>query len=682
MDINKIIATNEQRKKVFTETFNPISGQGAPLNRFEFNLSDLSTVYLPIALKSNKLIVNLRKAGSIEKFSNKNKCTSKYILETLLKIRIKEDFTYWAASFVFIKSKDGGNNIPFVINFPQRKTLIELEKMRLSNTPIRMIILKARQWGGSTLVQIYMAWIQLVHREGYYSAIVAHLNSASFKIRAMFAKFIREYPPELLGLDNKPLELKPYEGSHTDVIIAQGGKAVRDTVICVGTMESPENVRGGDIALAHFSEVGLWKETKGKSPEDILRSVSSSILYRPYTMDVMESTANGEDTLFHREWCAAVAKQSMRIPVFVAWYEIENYSIEFKNETDKVNFAKNIYEKKDNNTTNSNREESGTYIWWLWQLGATLEAINWYIVERKKFSDHASMASEFPSNDIEAFKHSGSKVFDQYHVEKLRASCKQPITIGEVRGDAPFDAKALKNIRFCEDMQGLLKIWEMPDTSFRASNRYVVAVDVGGRSSKADFSIITVIDRWWRTAGEGDVIVAQWKGHIRHDLLAWKMAQVATFYNNALLIPEANTFETKDNDTEGEHTDYILNRIAESYSNMYIREAPQDAISNTQATRWGFHTNRSTKSLIIDNLITLVEEQAYTERDEDALIEYNAYVRNPKNGSMGASEGHHDDMLMSRAIGLYISSTLPMPKEIIVNNNRNNISKTINEATL
>ena len=66
-----------------------------------------------------------------------------------------------------------------------------------------------------------------------------------------------------------------------------------------------------------------------------------------------------------------------------------------------------------NANVSSAREEGGRYLWALWEKGATLEAINWYVLERAKYNDHASMASEYPSDDIEAFVHSGTMVFDK-----------------------------------------------------------------------------------------------------------------------------------------------------------------------------------------------------------------------------------------------------------------------------
>ena len=146
------------------------------------------------------------------------------------------------------------------------------------------------------------------------------------------------------------------------------------------------------------------------------------------------------------------------------------------------------------------------------------------------------------------FVHSGARVFDKYKVEKLRKSCKPPKYIGEVYADADEGKKALQNLRFVEDRQGLLHIWELPEEDEKeiVTDRYLTIVDVGGRSNKADFSVILVLDRLFMSEGGKPVVVAQWYGHCDIDQLAWKAAQIAAFYNNSLLVIESNTLETHD----------------------------------------------------------------------------------------------------------------------------------------
>ncbi|MFI3240719.1 MAG: terminase, partial [Bacteroidales bacterium] len=569
MTTAELIEINSTRVNGFTCEYDRLTGEGADdCERFRIEIEDfvLPTQWLPISMRDIPLVELLIKHGSIEEVLNaiNQEVTDEnlqLLINSLIRLRCAHDFQFWAYSYVRIKDKKGGGNIPFALNRPQRKVLAELERMRLAEQPIRMIILKARQWGGSTLVQMYMAWIQLVHKSGYYSAIIAHQTSASKTIRAMYSKMIREYPPELLGADDDtPLALTPYEGSHSDVTITQRGNVVRDSVICIGSMQTPDSIRGGDIALAHMSEVGMWRETLGKSPEDVIRSVSSSILLAPLTMDVMESTANGENNLFHSEWIAAKSGDSLRRPVFVAWFEIENYQLPFASDDERLAFAQRLITNKDIKEIANDREEAGAYLWYLWSSGATLEAINWYVNIRRNYNSHHAIASEYPSDDIEAFSHSGSEIFDRYAVERLRETCRTPIAIGDVSGDSSEGKQALQGLHFNQRENGALSIWEHPDKDIDVSNRYLVVTDVGGRALTSDYSCITVIDRYWLMYGDNPVIVAQWYGHCRHDQLAWKMAQIAEYYNHALLVVESNTYET--HNTEGEHSDYILDQIA------------------------------------------------------------------------------------------------------------------------
>lgn len=670
--VELMMVENLKRMEVFEAKFDPMTGEGAPPQpRFEFSIEDVHW-FLPESMRDIKMIRELMRLGSVARFCKEYKIKGKedYIRRRLIEERIKHDFCFWAISFATIKSKKGGMNVKFRLNYPQRKTLTALEQMRLANKPIRMIILKARQWGGSTLVQLYMAWIQLVLRENWFSAIVAHQTSSALNIRSMYKRMVGNYPPSLLGLDGKePLSLTPFGGSRVDVAVSQGKKQARSTVISVGSMQSPESIRGVDISMAHFSEVGLWRQTEGKSPEDVIQAISSAILYEPLTVDVMESTAKGENNLFHHEWLDAKSGDSVRYPMFVAWYEIELYRKKFKDADEIEAFARKLLQFRNAEHSRTVREEPGAYLWRLWEMGATLEAINWYIERRRTYRSHETMASEFPSDDIEAFAHSGQAIFDKYKVEKLRATCRSPKWLGEVHGKELMGEKCLEGLQFRNDTQGQLKVWEMPDKKFKTKDRYIVSVDVGGRSDKADYSVILVLDRWWRTEGEGDVVVAEWHGHIRHDLLAWKMIQIAKFYCDALLVVESNTFETRDNATEGTHTMFILDQIGGVYRNMYTREASPENIRMGRGRKWGFQTNVHTKALIIDNLISIIDDGLYTEREEAALQEYNTYERDDK-GGMNASEGYHDDRLMARAIGLYVSQNMQMPRRYEPNSNR------------
>ena len=57
--------------------------------------------------------------------------------------------------------------------------------------------------------------------------------------------------------------------------------------------------------------------------------------------------------------------------------------------------------------------------------------------------------------------------------------------------------------------------------------------------------------------------------------------------------------------------------------------------------------------MIISTLVKVIRENLYIERDERCLDEYLTYEKKP-NGSYGAVVGKHDDLLMTRAIGMHI----------------------------
>ena len=450
----------------------------------------------------------------------------------------------------------------------------------------------------------------------------------------------------------------------------------RDCKIKVGTAERPNGCRGGAYSLVHLSEVGLWKKTEGKSPEDIVRSACSGILARPYTMIVMESTADGVGTYFDAEYTAAAdpTVKSQFEALFISWFQIEHYSRPFDSAEELRAFAKWLWENRNNAYTPSNREESGRYLWSLWEKGATLEAIHWYIYERAGKNDFAVMAAEFPSDDVEAFVHAGTMVFDKYLVKQFEPYCRKPKFVGEVYADADEGEEALSNLRFREDRQGLLSIWAMPEKfdDYEVTDRYLTVVDVGGRSNKADWSVIVVFDRLSMIDGsEPPSVVAQWYGHCDIDRLAWRAAQIAAFYNDSLLVIESNTLETHDKERQvegGDQSQYILNQISDIYPNLYARKQSEDEIREGAPRKYGFHTNVATKPMIISTLVKIIRERLYIERDKRCLDEYDTYERKP-NGAYGAIVGKHDDLLMTRAIGLHICyREMEMPEFVPITN--------------
>ena len=667
-EIKSIIKENDRRNEEIYKKFNPVTGEGSIGERTKVCISDfvIAVQWLPNSMMKIPFVRKLLKCGSIDRFLSDvlnvetNETDHEKVSNKLIRLRYKHDFAFWAATLVYIKNKGGGEDVLFRLTRPQRKLVERFENKRLAGKPIRLILLKARQWGGSTTTQMYFAWLQLVHKVGLNSLIIAHQGSTSDEIKDMFDRMIKEYPVELLHKMGDEYSMNEPKM----VGVGKSGNInrvpQRNCKIKIGTAERPDGCRGGDYNLVHLSEVAVWKTTEGKRPQDIVRSALSGMLLKPYTMVVMESTANGTGNYFHSEYEAAADPHipSQYEALFISWFEIEQYSMPFESKQDLAAFAERLYANRDNANVMNNREESGKYLWWLWTKGATLEAINWYIEERAGKDDHGVMASEYPSDDVEAFVHSGSMVFDKYQVEAFKPACRPPRYVGDVYGKRDEGEDALVDLRFKEDAQGILWVWALPedDDEVEITDRYLTVVDVGGRTAKADWSDIVVIDRLNLMDGGRPAIVAEWYGHCDMDILAWKSAQIAGFYNNSLLVIESNTMDSRDKERHiegGDQSLYILNQIGNVYPNMYARRQSEDEIRQGVPKKYGFNTNAATKPMIISTLVKCVREHLYTERDEKALNELLTYERK-QNGSYGAITGRHDDKVMTRAIGMHI----------------------------
>lgn len=687
--VKSILKENERRRARIFAPFNPITGEGSVGERYAYKIADypMPTQWLPVEMKEEPFVKELKKAGSLWKLVKKvmtgdgqqlDAAADEFdeddvyekLVEEFVRIRIRYDFPFWAAMYVYIKRKGGGRDMLFRLNRPQRRLIARLEAMRKAGKPIRLILLKARQWGGSTCIQLYMAWLQLVHEVGLNSLIIGLQVSVSDEIKDMFDRMIKSYPLEMLH------EMGDiYQGNEAKIVgVGKSGNIhripQRNCKIKIGTVERPNSCRGGDYNLVHLSEVGLWKTTEGKSPEDVVRSATTGVLLEPMTMIAYESTPNGVGNFFHKEYVAAKAGESQMEPLFISWFDIDLYSLEFESEEARVAFAQNLYERRTSEEVKSDREEPGKYLWWLWNLGATLEAVHWYVEERKKFTSHGDMASEYPSDDIEAFTYGGRKVFANDDVEQFRGGCRVPRMVGEVYGRADKGELALENVRFKKEPDGRLKIWhdvEKDDGEEMVLNRYLVIVDVcKGHTKKADFADILVIDRMDMIDGGKPCVAAEWHGHIDMDRLAWKAAQIAKYYNNALLVIESNTLET--NNTKGD-AEYILTLIADVYgSQLYARKQSAEDIRQGVPKKYGFHTNVLTKTVVIYNLKEVVREHLYIERESACLDEYITYTMN-EDGVFEAMEGYHDDRLMTRAIGMQICyHEMDMPKVVKVRN--------------
>lgn len=667
MKKEEIIKENKRRLGEISAVYNPISGEGS--TSVERRLTSIGgfpieKINLPLTMLEEEKVQQLSTLGAEGYITHVmgKEIDDRTIIRLWLEFcltRIKHDFEYWARTMTTIADKGKGRDTPFTLNRPQRIYLKEMEKLRVQGKPIDIILLKARQWGGSTLTQLYMLWIQLVHKRNWNSVICGDIEKQSSIVAGMLAKVISRYPEWATG--GKRVSTSPYQGAQKTRVISWSNSRYS-----LGSAQKPDSLRSEDISMAHLTEVGLWKATQGRKPEDLVQSIFGSIASGPYTVKVIESTAKGVGNFFHRTWIDATEQRNNFTPVFIPWFAIDLYSKPLE-ENDYGAFIDSMDEYEQH----------------LFSLGATIEAIAWHRDKRREMPDEWRLYSEFPSTPEEAFQSTGRRVFKISYVNNMRKNCVPPLFVGDIECKKD-DNEHKGNIRFVagaagEKEENSLSVWLMPDEENMMRDRYIVTVDVGGTGNKADYSCIVVADRIAMLDGGVPEIAACWHGHIEHDRLAWKAVEIARAYGNALLVIEANTLETEG--TEGNNFEYILSEIAGQYSNLYCRTS-QIEIKQGRPRRWGFHTNSSTKPMVINFLIKALRDDLYIERCLQTTYELDLYEFKENGKEMGAIEGNHDDRVMATAILVWTCYNHPLPTMVNNSSTRSRRTRIISEASI
>lgn len=666
--MNELLAENNRRIALYFRQYDRITGdpQGEVVPRSAFSWNG-TPLYLPVTMTEQPIyreLCHTTTQAFLRKYTGE--CTprqEKQFFEGFIRDRLRHDFEFWAYTCVKIQDKLTKRPIPFSLNRGQRRLVAKFEEMRTAGLPVRVILVKARQWGGSTATQIYMLWLQLFHYHNWHSAIVTQYKQQAANIRGMISRVLAAYPPEV-----QALSFTGYEGMNGIKYIPQRG-----CIVGTGSAENPDALRSFDFAMLHLSEVGLWRSTLTKNADDLVQSLYATVPDVPGSFIVMESTAKGIGNFFHLQYQAAAGGESDLRAVFVPWFEIEMYATFRRGASgevlhtpaglplsalpDPARFASTLtaYEQAQ------------------WESGATLEGIHWYRTYKrgKRYNDF-QMRSEFPTTDDEAFQSNSTRYYEETHIQACRRTCKDPAFIGDLRGYSASGREALHDLRFVEDGNGQLAVWAPPENSpgEKITHRYLVTVDIGGKHYRSDWSVISVFDRLMLTDPNGALErVPTYTAHIDHDLLAWKAAQIATWYGNALLVIESNTLETRDrkqDDTlfEGDHFYTVFNEIADVYPNLYARNTPPENTRETVPLKYGWHTNKRTKYLAYDRSRAAIRDGEYIERDRRCVDEM-AWLETKPDGSLGAIDGRHDDLIDTTAIAIYISSEeMPLPRRI------------------
>ena len=557
-----------------------------------------------------------------------------------------DDWHRWLTENFTIKDKAGKVRLMSPLKQSQLKLLKLYEWCREQNQPVRIIVLKARKTGISTLIEALM-FLEVLSA-GKDAIVIAHDKPTAEYIFGITSRFYDNYPlqkPNKAQSSVRKMSFKNQEG-----------------MITVETANNVSAGRGTSPQILHCSECAFWH--KGS---DTAVSLFQSIGEQSETVCVLESTANGFDSLFQPTWENADKycqikwktddegeiqpeieindpdyKWNGYLPYFISWFDDPEYTKEFRDIEEKDRFAQTLDEREQ-------------HLKEYYQVN--LEQLNWYrcTLREKCQGDVKIRRQEYPSTPQEAFVSSGRPYIDHDALGLM------PLEEGR-RGLLIQDDHWSKEVRFIRDKNEMLTIFKDP----QRGHRYVMGIDCAEGilpegSKDPDQSVCVILDM-----DDGARQVAVLAGYIGEEELAQRVILLAQHYNDCFCVPEVSGY--------GQH---ICIYLGQNYPHHllyhrtdFLRDRPK------RSRQIGWRTTMSSRPILLGDLKQAISDQAVIIHAKDTLeqlkrLEYNA------RGRIEAGTGAHDDHCF--ALGLAIQGIKSYPNHVSIMKSKANQLKPFGE---
>ena len=503
-----------------------------------------------------------------------NPCIAKDYIENCLKIKTKS-----------------GTVVPFRLNGAQRKLYAVAKKQQDAGKPVRLIILKARQLGFSTLTE-GLIFHACATRKNTNALIVAHREDATANLFRMSKLFYDELPaPVKPMMRSSNAQELVFENPSKLRSEREARPGLRSRIRCA-TAGGRGIGRSDTLQCVHLSEYAFWPDgADGKA--STLAGILQAVPSLPGTMVVIESTANGFED-FKERWDAAVAGENDFEPVFFAWFENPDYSMPVVPGTE---------------WTPEERDLRDAY-------HLTDEQLQWrrWCIANNCGGSLDMFRQEYPASPGEAFLHSGTGVFDNEQIVLRLERLPEPVGRGE-----------FANGEWTESETGAIMLYELPEEGVP----YVLGGDTAGEGS--DYFTAVVINN---VTGR---IAAKLRQKYSEPEYVRQIYALGRFYNDALVAIETN-FST-----------YPAMKLQEmEYPNQYSRER-EDTYTRQMKKSFGFRTDRQSRPRAIANLVEVFSSHPEWFTDRELLEEMLTFCYN-EDHRPEALAGKHDDLVMGAAI--------------------------------
>ncbi len=586
-------------------------------------------------------------------------------------------FPEFCERFLVITTTRGGEKIPFRLNPIQRyffntyirpkwgthveeKRTVELPGQPVwdGGEPIRVVVLKARQFGFSTMIEAFLFWYVLGDHSRN-SLVVASDSSRAMTIFRILRRFYKFLPKESSGLPTFMVSSmredriewgKPHENVRKSYDPKKHPWLVDldSSVNIKSAGESDDLGRAETFQCVHASECAMWPDFFGS-----LASLTSCVHPEPRTCMFLETTAKGMNS-FYEFWQNEGTEKdgpSCWEKFFAPWYWHKPYEFDGKLTKDKLKFQsederivferiqqdRTLLEKID---TDVNEERIWRKILWRrWKIKQDLQG------------NVGMFCQEYPSTPDEAFQFSGASIWPAEVIRKLERDVRKEadrftLTASfDRRGQvASLERRLGSSLPFYSWMQrhefGPLTVYEPP----KDGEKYAVFFDVAeGKSaanvdesmSKSDYTCGQVI-KCTKLPFEQ---VAVWHGHAPINDVGYIAVALAGLYNSALLGWEVNGVGVA---LQGPIMDHC------QYHNVYMRD-DIDSITRQKVLKAGWKTTMRTKPKLVAVSDGFIREGLVILHDQKTINEMRVFSRMETDRSgvvkYEAAKGHDDRVI-------------------------------------
>ncbi|MEQ9721280.1 terminase [Yersinia alsatica] len=531
--------------------------------------------------------------------------------EQIAYLRERLSDPWWRLDNLYKIENEKGQLVTFKMR-PAQRSLFEAMYYR-------NIVLKARQIGFSTAIDIYLLDQALFHNNLKCGIIAQDKQAAGEMFRTKIAVPFDNLPGWLRSTFKIAERRSGANGGY--LLFAHGS-----------SLQVATSFRSGTVQRLHISEHGkICAKYPTKAKE--VRTGTLNTVHEGCVVFI-ESTAEGVGGDFHTMSARAMELAQSGLGLtpqdykfhFFAWWQDPKYQAPVPVGGLRLSQYHQAY---------FTAVEQA--------MGITLldEQRQWYI--RKEIEQQEEMKQEFPSTPSEAFLTSGRRVFSALSVMTAEAQCKSPLLIYDME---PVTGKRTKvqslrsgNINELQrTLLNYLLVWELPDLD----EDYAIGGDVAEGLENRDRSSMDVVKK---STGEQ---VAHWFGYLDADLFAQLLAHVGRWYNTAFIGPERNN-----------HGHAVLQKLREVYPHRLIySEQYLDRDHDDETPKLGWLTTAQSKPVIIESLKTLLREHVSGIRWIGTLNELNTYVYDAR-GRMSAQTDCFDDQVMSYAIAQEMRARMP-----------------------